>query len=561
MSCFLKSTVIFCFISVLTGCASRIPPDGGPKDKDAPEVILTVPAQKSVESNPDKIEFSFNEFVELKDGGSGILISPPLKTPPTYVIQGKSLVLKMQQAFDEQTTYTISVGGTIKDITEANLLAPYSLVFSTGTYLDSLSCQGQVLDAYTNAVVKDILVMLYTSAEDSLPKKSLPRYFAKTDDSGNFRIENIKEGEYAVFALKDANSNYLYDQPGEAIGYLGKMITIDTTNIGIPPIRISSETAKKQRLVKASFNAPSTLVLNYALPTDSLDLIDSESGKSLTYISSAESKSDSLILFLDRIQEDSLKLLVHGVSNAVRFSDTLVFNTKKASSGFTGKQRQSSVDTSLKFTSNIDKGKLLPNEFLTLKPSYPSKINNPKSFYWIIGKDTTEATLLREGDLAVKSEFEFAAPNNTSQGVKLLCLPEAFKDIYERMSDTLRFEFRKMDLDETGNLELSILDSLPRQDVQLVLELVDSKKKVVSRRIVKQGDFLEFKELPPGSYSMRILEDENSNMKWDSGDFSSKRQAEKMLYYSEPISIRAGWDIALEWNVHLKQGFEAKQKK
>jgi uncharacterized protein (DUF2141 family) len=548
-------------ISLVTGCASRIPPDGGPKDKDAPEVVKTIPSQKSTTIQPNKLEFEFNEFIELKDGGSGVLISPPMKIAPDFVIQGKSLVLKMREGFDENTTYTISIGGTIKDITEANLLAPYSLVFSTGQFLDSLSCQGQVLDAYTNAPLKDILVMLYTSSEDSLPKKSLPRYFAKTDESGNYKIENIKEGEYAVFALKDVNANYLYDQPSESIGFVGKMIKIDTTNIGIPPIRVSTETAKKQRLIKSSFNAPSTLLLLYALPTDSLELIDSESRHKLNYFISPDSKSDSLILFLERVNEDTLSIFANGVWNSNRFTDTLIFNTQKANSRFKGKKRQMSGDTSLTFTSNIDKGKLIPGAPLELSASYPAKVINPNSFYWIIDKDTIDANLMDEQDVSFKWKYQFQAPNNTSQAVKLLCLPSAFIDIYNRESDTIRFDFRKMDIEETGNLELSILDSLPSKEIQLVLELIDSKKKVMSQRIVKHGDFIEFKELPPGSYSMRIIEDQNSNMKWDAADYTTLRQAEKMLYYSETISIRAGWDIAVEWNVHLKQSFDLKQKK
>ena len=54
---------------------------------------------------------------------------------------------------------------------------------------------------------------------------------------------------------------------------------------------------------------------------------------------------------------------------------------------------------------------------------------------------------------------------------------------------------------------------------------------------------LEIKEIPAGKYTFRIIEDVNNNRKWDVGDYESRLQAEKVIYYSTKISVRANWEI------------------
>jgi len=63
--------------------------------------------------------------------------------------------------------------------------------------------------------------MLYKDNIDSVPYKTRPDYFTRTD-SGQFKITNIAPGEYKIFALKESNNNYLYDSHDESIAFLQK---------------------------------------------------------------------------------------------------------------------------------------------------------------------------------------------------------------------------------------------------------------------------------------------------------------------------------------------------
>ncbi|MEX1188126.1 MAG: Ig-like domain-containing protein [Bacteroidia bacterium] len=534
----------FQFLALLCfwGCASRVAPDGGPRDEQAPEVITTMPAQKSLNIFPAKVEFEFNEFIQLKDGGSGILISPPMIKPPLSVLKGKNLILKFEEELEAQTTYTITLGASVADLTESNLLEPYSLVFSTGDILDSLSCSGIVKDAFTGKAMKDVMVLLYTSAEDSLPKTTLPRYFGKTNENGQYTINNIKEGEYSLFALKDVNNNYLYDQPGEKIGFISERIALDTQVVNIPLIYLSAEIPEKQRLIKSDFSLPFTLLLKYAKAPDSL-LIQDFARNKVNFYKSDVSIPDSLILHLERTSGDSLKLFVKNFENGDFNEDTLELKLSISAAAGLKSKRKAAPDTSLKLSTNIEKGKLLPKAVFELYSSYPAVLNDTLKTYWRIENDTTEA-ILETG----KTPYVFTAKTPLAPGraVEFIAFPGAINDIYGRRSDTLRVDFRRMDEEEIGNIEI-LFEDLGKDTLNLIIEVLDAKSKVVFRQSIQKSDSLFITELNPGSYSMRLIDDKNLNTTWDPADFKNKLQAESTYYYSGDIAVRAGWDISVEW--------------
>jgi hypothetical protein len=64
------------------------------------------------------------------------------------------------------------------------------------------------------------------------------------------------------------------------------------------------------------------------------------------------------------------------------------------------------------------------------------------------------------------------------------------------------------------------------------------------------SDSLYIKSLRPGSYKFRAFEDLNGDEKWNACVYSSKTQAERVFHYKEDIAVRAGWDIAIEWQIN-----------
>ena len=202
-------------VLLLSGCAKVVMPTGGPRDTEPAKMLKEDPPSGSVSFSESQIKITFDEFFTLNNPTENILISPPMATAPKYLINGKTLVIKLEDTLHPNTTYNMVFSDCIKDYHEGNTLSYYHYSFSTGPSIDSFSIRGKVLDAATLEGAKDFLVMLYHQDVDSLPFSTLPDYITKSLSNGSFTFDNIAAGNYKLFALKDINANMLYDLPNE----------------------------------------------------------------------------------------------------------------------------------------------------------------------------------------------------------------------------------------------------------------------------------------------------------------------------------------------------------
>ncbi len=107
------------------------------------------------------------------------------------------------------------------------------------------------------------------------------------------------------------------------------------------------------------------------------------------------------------------------------------------------------------------------------------------------------------------------------------------------LSDSLT-NMPAVDNDSYGRL---LIDSLPNSS--LIVEILH--KESVIYRTTEPSLSLSIDSLSAGTYSLRIIYDENNNGKWDSGSLAQKRQAEEVEYFPKDINIRADWDVIVEW--------------
>ena len=72
-----------------------------------------------------------------------------------------------------------------------------------------------------------------------------------------------------------------------------------------------------------------------------------------------------------------------------------------------------------------------------------------------------------------------------------------------------------------------------------------SGDKVIAESVGVEG-VAEFVYIKPGQYKIRAIDDLNSNGRWDTGDYSIKKQPEPVYYYPSDYEIRGNWnhDIA-----------------
>ncbi|HYX09603.1 MAG TPA: Ig-like domain-containing domain [Bacteroidales bacterium] len=277
---------VLLFLYAAISCARIGTPTGGPKDVTPPKVVTSQPQNYSTNYSDKEISIEFNEFIQLKSVNQELVVSPPQKDKPVVVQKGKRLVIQLRSDLRDSTTYTLNFGNAITDYNEGNPLPGYEFVFSTGPVLDSLSIKGRVLKAFDLTPDKDgELVMLYKNLNDSAPHTMVPAYITKTDEKGYFSINNIPEGKYRLFALKDVNANMMYDLPNEQVAFADSVITIRADVLA----RIDSLVTREKEKMLDSLMADTARIdssaiagqtkeettepamnLNDSLPTDSL---------------------------------------------------------------------------------------------------------------------------------------------------------------------------------------------------------------------------------------------------------------------------------------------------
>ena len=54
---------------------------------------------------------------------------------------------------------------------------------------------------------------------------------------------------------------------------------------------------------------------------------------------------------------------------------------------------------------------------------------------------------------------------------------------------------------------------------------------------------IQFTNLSPSRYMVRVIYDVNKNKKWDTGNFLQRLQPEEVYYFKNVISAKANWQV------------------
>ena len=225
-------------IVVFQSCAKRGTPDGGPEDFIPPVYVRATPENFTTNFDAEEIRIYFDEYIKLNEAQRQIIVSPPMDPKPEITPLGsasRSIRIKITDTLQENTTYTINFGQSIVDNNAGNPLPFFQYIFSTGSYIDSLSVAGHISDAYFKDAPPFVSVMLYevdSTYNDSTIFLQQPRYITNTLDSlTTFNLDYLKEGTYQLVALNDLNNNYRFDPGRENIAFLDQSITIPTDSV------------------------------------------------------------------------------------------------------------------------------------------------------------------------------------------------------------------------------------------------------------------------------------------------------------------------------------------
>ncbi|WP_417352412.1 Ig-like domain-containing protein [Flavobacterium alkalisoli] len=537
---FLLYITITLFISLLSlnSCAKRGTITGGPKDSIPPVLVYSTPDNMSTEFKGNEIQINFSEYIKVKDISKQLIISPPMKNTPTIYPMGsasKYIRIKIKDTLEDNTTYSFNFGQSITDNNEGNPYSQFKFVFSTGTYIDSLTLGGKIKDAFEKKPDNFVTVMLYEANDtynDSIVYKEKPRYITNTLDSMvNYKLENLKEGKYYVVALKDKNNNYKFDPASDKIAFLNKPITVPNDSLYELNLFMEKKPFKALKPVQASSN-------RYFAGYEG-------DGRDVTIEVKNAATKELIKTITSKVPEkDSLQIWTPRDINSV--ADSLLVSIRKNDSlrEFVVKTKEMKAADSLGVDA-VQKGTLHFRDKFAIFASTP-----------LVKIDTTKIALINKDSVAVpyttkydelKQQLEFEFKKEEEQKYNFTLLPGALKDFYEKENDTLSYTVTTKLYSNYGNLRISLRNT---NRFPLILEIFNTKDKVIGTAYIEnesQAREIAFDAIAADKYSVRVIYDDNGNREWDSGNYLEKRQPEEVFYYLEgikpkEIDIRENWD-------------------
>ena len=525
---------------MLISCAQQVAPTGGPKDAEAPIILESAPLNTATNYNGSSIYFEFDEYVRVSSALKELIVTPPFESPVEFTMRGKKVTVSWVDTLLQNTTYLFQFGKGIVDNNEGNVLDSNLFVFSTGDYIDSFELKGRVIDAFSLKPVKDVWLMLYPENIDSLPYKSLPRYFAKTDEQGVYHLRYLTSAAYKLFALEPVNNGYLFDQPDEAIGFIDQMIESknpdDTINSMIADIRLFKQEDTLQFVKEFSQIGNKGLTFIFNRPVDTLKIVEL-SGKDISqWTTEWNLINDSVAYWFQAPDDyDSLKVNIQ----VQGFSDTIFFRKPNSRLGKIRKGSSKQQGLSLKAE---NPGRVNHFGAYKLKSKTPLKSFDLSTSFFIEEGDTSSLVDYAEGDL-----MGIQINHKWKEGAKYqLFMPDSV--VYDKFgltNDTLKYSFIASKKEDFGKLIINYV--LPGQVSQYVWQLLKTDGHVVFEEIVSPKGKIGYDLLATGKYQIRVIADNNLNGKWDTGIYLKHQQPEEVYIYDQEIEVRSNWQNEIEW--------------
>jgi len=522
-----KLFLFFTSILIIAGCASiGAGPQGGPKDKIPPKVLSMVPENKTRNFKEKKIVITFNEYFKLAEQSKQFSVSPDVEVLPTLKVKGKSLEISFTDTLEKNTTYTLNFGKAIVDVNEGNALTNFSYVFSTGPKLDSLSISGTIKDSQTDKPVIEGVAFVFPLSRDSLFGKKKASIYAITDSSGRFKINNLREDTYRVYALKEQSSDKIYQQSTDEIGFVKEplKLTKDTQNVNM---LIFKEEAKVFRVTDRRLNKDGSITMSFnkKLLNPDITVIEPktlDAGKQFKF----NKEKDSVKIWLNDMSFDSTKV---SITEKGKLLQTVNFNRGK----------RETYTRTVTATDNIEGNLLNPNKQLKLTFGLPITAIDPTKITLM------EDSVVRKNFTLVKDSADFLSYNlkyawKPSNIYEIKFGAGAITGIFDTKNKEFDKKFELAKKDDYGTLQLKI--QVPEPNKQYVLEIVNEAKAVVNTLIVAKDTTVKFANYRAGKYFTRIIYDNNKNGKWDTGDVLAGVQPEKIWNEPKELSIRANWD-------------------
>jgi len=512
-------------------CAQVAQITGGEKDTIPPELVDASPPNGSTRFSAEVIHLLFDERIQLDRPRERLLVSPPLAEPPVVRAAGsRGVDIRIGSPLEPNTTYTFELGECVKDLAEGNAAPSLAYVFTTGDVLDSLTVTGTVVNAYTGVAEKDMFVMVYTESDTAF-RVGRPGHMTRCDSKGTFTIQHLPANSYHLFALRDKNANFRYDLPNEEIAFLDSLYVTDPADSVAPAVVLRAflpaSSLQQVRSYKVIPDGAFQLVL--AKPADTLSIRDvAREGGTLSWQSEWGPGRDTVLLW-----PSDTTLLTQGayaVADGSTILDTLRYKPLQR----------------MPFNTAVKVSLMENDEGASIRIRAARPIKSLDTSRFIVMRDSTLLDYRMERSTSDTRSAFLMTDIKAGASLSITLLPKAIRDIYGGVNDTLRITLGRAAEQATGSLRIAVKGIGPQYNQ--LLQVLDGQQRLVEQAQVSDASpNALWDRMLPGMYTLRLVEDRNGNGHWDTGTWEPRVQPERVRYHTEPLNVRAAWDVGLDW--------------
>ena len=548
---------------VLASCANRgVGPQGGPKDSIPPVPVKSEPENGAVNFTGRRIEITFNEYLQLDNIGNNLLMSPPQQRPPDVRARGKRLIIQFADSLRDSTTYTLDFGDAVCDFTEKNPLHNYTFGFSTGPTIDTLETCGRVYWAENLNPVRDIIVGIHDNPDDSAFTTQPFLRIARSDSAGYFRICNMKDGRYRMYAVDDVMRDYRLTA-GEALAFIENEVGPgDTTNLFLfkeqqQRLYLQRTLREQQHRIQILFSTSPDSLPQIRPLLDSTELHYhtqySRLGDTVTLwlLDSSSIKQDSLFFEVQFRRTDSIYHL-EWATDTVRAIWRAPRLTAKAQEALARKNRNRKVT----LKSNASKTFEI-YDTLRIISTTPLAVIQREAIHLVEKIDTVYKDVpfeLASHD-SIPMELLLPAKLEPAKKYELRLDSGALVDVYGITHDKVTFALTLKSVEDYSTINVKMTNCPSAARIQIL-----NKNDKVIRELPAEPAGTLFKYLRPDGYYIRMYIDLDGDGKWTTGSWEERRQPEPVYYFPEKIQTKSNWDFEEEWDYTVLPQLEAKPK-
>lgn len=552
----------------LVSCANRgVGPQGGPKDSIPPVAVKYEPENGCVNFSGKRVEITFNEYLQLDNIATNLLMSPPQQNPPEVKARGKKLFIQFVDSLRDSTTYTLDFGAAVCDYTEKNPHHGFSYGFSTGPTIDTLETWGTVLQATDLKPAKGIIVGIQDNLHDSAFTTMPLLRIARTDTTGFFRISNMRAGTYRLYALDDVSRDYRLT-PGESLAFAETLLTVtapappDTTATdSVAPVIDSTRNVlylfkpQQQRLYmqRTQREEQHKIRIHFSSSPDSLPVIRPLADSLNWYVEYTAKRDTANVWLLDSmsIAQDSLYFEVR-----YRRTDSLyhlewaldtvraVWRAPKLSAKAREALERKNRNRRLEIKTNARKGFEL-YDTLRLTSTTPLASIDLEKIQIVEKIDTVfqpVAFSLAPYD-TLPMQLTFLASLAPGKKYELHLDSAVLHDVYGITHIAGHYSLEVKKPEEYSTIRVKINPFNPKARIQVL-----GKNEKVLREQSAEPEGALFRYLRADTYKLRMYIDADGNGQWTTGSWDDKRQPEKVYNFPGTIQTKSNWDFEEEWN-------------